>query len=157
FGDIVIFGRDDTSKHKSVGGVLSGLGPLGKAAGGFAGLKKDEKAVVQINLRIVDAETGEGLETSEGRGESSRPRKDYAVLLGARSGGTGAAGGGSSGMNAANFQETIIGEATSNAVDKVVAFLEGKVPQMPAKVRSIEGQVATVAANGVYLNVGANE
>jgi curli biogenesis system outer membrane secretion channel CsgG len=148
-GDIVIFGRDDTTKRKGFGAIIGRVSPI---AGAVATMEKSEKAVVGINLRIVDAETGEVIETAEARGESSRSSKDYAGLLG----GKGAAVGGASGMTSSNFQQTIIGEATSNAVSEVVKYLEGKVPSLPAKPRDIEGRVAVIGAGGtITLAVGS--
>jgi curli biogenesis system outer membrane secretion channel CsgG len=151
YGDIVIFGRDDTTKRKSLGAVLGRFAPV---AGAVATMNKEEKAVVGINLRLVDAETGEVIETAEARGESSRKSKDYAGILGVS--GAGAVGG-AAGMNSANFQQTIIGEATSNAVTNIVAYLEGKVPQLPAKARQIEGRVASVTTGGAILTVGSQD
>jgi len=69
YGDIVIFGRDDTTKRKALGAALGRFSPV---AGAVATLNKEEKAVVGINLRLVDTETGEVIETAEARGESSR-------------------------------------------------------------------------------------
>jgi curli biogenesis system outer membrane secretion channel CsgG len=148
YGDIVIFGRDDKAKHNALVGLIPGVGTR------LAALSKEEKAVVGINLRLVDTETGEVIESAEARGESSRKSKDYGAALGIAGAGAGA---GSTGMTSSNFQATIIGEATSNAVDKVVAFLEGKVPSLPAKSRSIEGRIATIQGATVYLNVGDND
>jgi curli biogenesis system outer membrane secretion channel CsgG len=151
YGDIVIFGRDDTTKRKNVGAIIGRFSPV---AGAVATMNKEEKAVVGINLRLVDAETGEVLETAEARGESSRKSKDYAGILGVA--GAGAAGG-STGMTSSNFQQTIIGEATSNAVTEIAKYLEGKVPELPAKPREIEGRVATVTAGGAVLTVGSQD
>ena len=149
-GDIVIFGRDDTTKRKGLGGALGSFVPI---AGKAVTMNKEEKAVVAINLRIVDAETGEVVETAEARGESSRKSKDWGALVGV-SGAGGAAG---SEMTSSNFEATIIGEATSDAVTKVVQFLETRVPQIPAKAREIEGRVANITGDGIYLTVGADE
>ena len=115
--------------------------------------KREEKAVVGINLRLIDTETGEVIQTAEARGESSRSSKDYAGLLGVQ----GAAVGGASNMTSSNFQQTIIGEATSNAVTKIAEFLESRVPQLPAKPRAIEGRLATLAAGNATLAVGSND
>jgi hypothetical protein len=60
-------------------------------------------------------------------------------------------------MTSSNFQQTIIGEATSDAVTKIVEYIEGKVPQLPAKARQIEGQVATVSGNTAVLAVGSED
>ena len=150
YGDIVIFGRDDTTKRKGVGAVLGRFSPV---AGALVTMNKEEKAVVGINLRLIDTETGEQIETAEARGESSRSSKDYAGVLGIK----GAAVGGASGMTSSNFAQTIIGEATSNAVTNIVAYLEGKVPQLPAKPREIEGRIATVGAGTAVLTVGTQD
>ncbi|PYR92255.1 MAG: hypothetical protein DMF84_14190 [Acidobacteria bacterium] len=150
YGDIVIFGRDDTTKRKGLGAVLGSFAP---AIGAAVAFNKQEKAVVGINLRLVDAETGEVIETAEAKGESSRSSKDYAGLLGVKAVGVVAA----TGMTSSNFQQTIIGEATSNAVTNIVKYLEGKVPQLPAKARQIEGRVASVTTNGAYLTVGSED
>jgi curli biogenesis system outer membrane secretion channel CsgG len=147
-GDIVIFGRDDTTKHKGLVAVLGRINPI---AGAVAGLKRSEKAVVGINLRLVDTETGEVIETAEARGESSRSSKDYGGVLGVK----GVAVGARSAMTSSNFQETIIGEATSNAVAEIVKVLETRVPQLPPKARDIEGRVASIAGAGAVLTVGS--
>jgi curli biogenesis system outer membrane secretion channel CsgG len=151
YGDIVIFGRDDTTKRKGLGAVIGAFVPL---AGALVTMKKEEKAIVGINLRIVDTETGEVIETAEARGESSRSSKDYAGLLGIK--GAGAAGV-AGGMSSSNFQQTIIGEATSNAVTKVVEFLESRIPALPAKPRDIDGRVATFSTGTAVLNVGSQD
>jgi curli biogenesis system outer membrane secretion channel CsgG len=150
YGDIVIFGRDDTTKRKGLGAVLGHFNPT---VGAVVAFNKTEKAVVGINLRLVDAETGEVIETAEARGESSRSSKDYAGLLGVKAVGVG----GAVGMTSSNFEQTIIGEATSNAVTNIIKYLEGKLPQVPAKARQIEGRVASVTANGAYLTVGSED
>jgi len=149
-GDIVIFGRDDTTKHKGLGAVLGTFSPV---AGGLATMNKEEKAVVGINLRLVEAETGEVIETAEARGESSRKSKDYAGVLGVK----GAGGAAGTSMNSSNFQQTIIGEATSDAVTKIVSYLETKIPQLPAKPREMEGRVAQLTSTGAYLTLGSDD
>lgn len=149
FGDIVIFGRDDVKKKTGF------LGTLGRqAAGGWAQINKEEKAVVGINFRIVDAETGEVIETGESRGESSRKSKNWGAVIGTNKGG----GGVGSDMMSSNFEETIIGEATSDAVNKLIAQLNERIPKLPEKDLGIEGRVASVQPNNtVYLTVGTND
>src|SRR5262249_2498922 len=61
-------------------------------------------------------------------------------------------------MTSSNFQQTIIGEATSNAVTNIVTYLETKIPQLPAKARQIEGQVASLASgNTIVLAIGGED
>lgn len=154
YGDIVIFGQDDTTKRKTAGAVVGRL--FGGVAGGaVTGFSREDKAVVAIALRLVDTETGEVIETAEARGESSRSSKDFSGILGGAGAGAAVVAGGSSGMTSSNFEQTIIGEATSNAVTQVVEFLEGRVPQLPAKPRAIEGRVAVVGAGTATLAVGS--
>jgi curli biogenesis system outer membrane secretion channel CsgG len=155
YGDIVIFGRDDTTKRKGAAAVVGGL--FGRVAGAAVAFNKEEKAVVGINLRLVDTETGEVIETAEARGESSRSSKDYAGVLGVAGAGAGVAAGGATGMTSSNFQQTIIGEATSNAVSKVVEYLETRVPKLPAKPRAIEGRVAVIGPGTATLALGSSE
>ena len=153
-GDIVIFGRDDKAERsrfsgQSFGRTLGRIPGIGKKAGSIGQFSKEEKAVVAIALRIVDTETGEVLETAEARGESSRASKNWDVFL---------AGGSSAGLNsdmtASNFQATIIGEATSDAVDKVIQWLDEKIPQIPLRTRAIEGRVAKISGNSPILGIG---
>lgn len=151
YGDIVAFGRDDTTKRKNLGGIIGRFSPIGGAA---MTLNKEEKAVVMINLRLIDAETSEQIDAAEARGESSRSSKDYAGLFG---GGKGAVYAGVS-MSSSNFEQTIIGEATANAVANIVKVLEERLPKMPAKSRDIEGRVAQLTASGgAYLSVGSQD
>jgi curli biogenesis system outer membrane secretion channel CsgG len=153
-GDIVAFGRDDKSKNTNAAGILCHVPwAFGCRAAGQIGVNtKEEKAVVAINLRIVDAETAEVLESAEARGESSRKSKQWGAVTGVSG-----AGGAGQAMTSANFQDTIIGEATSNAVDKIVAFLNEKIPAIAAKSRGVEGRVANFDGCTLYLSVGGND
>lgn len=157
-GDIVVFGRDDRSERSrasasTYGSIFRRVPVVGRSAGSIGQFKKEEKAVVAIALRIVDTETGEVLETAEARGESSRSSKNWDVF---------ASGGGNSGamsndMSSSNFQATIIGEAASDAVDKIIAYLDEKVPQLPIRSRTIEGRVAKISGSNLILSIGGND
>src|SRR5262249_54928898 len=109
--------HDDNAKSK--GGGLAGFGRIA----GISNFKKEEKAVIAINLRIADTETTEVIETGEARGESSRKSNNWAGMAA----GWTKAGAANSGNETTNFEETIIGEATSNAVkqDRGLAGREG--------------------------------
>ncbi len=65
-GSITQFGND--TKNTGVGGVGAGLGKVG--LGGFS--RKESKAIVAIDARIVDIDTAEILAVAEGKGESKR-------------------------------------------------------------------------------------
>jgi curli biogenesis system outer membrane secretion channel CsgG len=155
-GDITTFGRDD--KNKCTGGVAGAITrhfPVG--VGGAGVCKKEDKAVVAIEFRLVDAETSEVLLTANAKGQSTRKsnRLDFGGL-GISSGG--AAGGvGSTGTSTSNFEKTILGEATSDAIDQIVKQIQEKIPQLPIKPRKIEGRVAQISPNGIYLALGRND
>lgn len=65
-GDIVIFGRDDKKTNVRSSGIA------GRVLGGIASSKSEDKAVVAVDYRLIDAETSEIIATGEARGESSR-------------------------------------------------------------------------------------
>jgi curli biogenesis system outer membrane secretion channel CsgG len=153
FGDIVIFGRDDTHKGNGTGAVMRAIPGIGPLGGRLADSRTTDKAVVAINLRIVDAETGEIIESGEARGESSRTSTNWGAVAGTWRG----AAATSDSMTSSNFAQTIIGEATNDAVTKMVAWLDEKVPAIKAKSRSIEGRVATIDGCTLYLSVGGND
>ena len=150
YGDIVIFGSDKTTRRKSLGAVLGTISPM---AGAPASIAKEEKAVVGINLRLIDAQTGDQIDAIEARGESSRSSKDYVGLLG----GKGAAVGEAGNMTSSSFHETMIGEATANAVSEIVRILESKLSQLPARPREIEGRVAAVGNDASTLALGSQD
>ncbi len=160
FGDIVIFGRDDKTKKSGAGGAIGGVlgGVWGRAGAAVSNSWTADKAVVAINLRIVDAETGETLDAAEARGESTRTSTNWAGMASGWKYGTGGAGGGAGqSMTSSNFAETIIGEATQDAVNKIAAILDQKVPAIAAKTRTVEGRVATIDGCTLYLSVGGND
>ena len=153
-GDIVIFGRDDTTKKNGAGGVARALpGYFGAIGGRVANAKTTDKAVVAINLRIVDAETGEVVDSEEARGESTRTSTDWGAVAGSWRGAAAA----DSSMTSSNFGATIIGEATQDAVNKIAAILEMKVPSIGSKSRTIEGRVANIDGCNLYISVGGND
>jgi curli biogenesis system outer membrane secretion channel CsgG len=145
-GSITQFGRDDKSLGVgggAIGGVTSrfGLGGVGK---------RQAKAVVGINARMVNTDTGEILAVAEGKGESKRSGLS---LLGAGGGG-GGAGGGAVDMSSRNFADTILGEAVGQAVTDVAKQLNDKAASLPTVALQISGLVADVSGNTLILNVG---
>ena len=146
-GDIVGFGRDDRRKAGLAGAVVPGAG------GVIGGYKTVNKAVVVLSFRLLNTETGETLITGEARGESKRESKGgFAGLI------VGAVGaGGGFDMSTSNFAETIIGEATLDACDKLIAQLDSQQSNArPTNNSDIQGVVASVDGPTVYLNVGAD-
>jgi len=148
-GDITVFGRDD--KHKQVGGGG------GNGLGAFGGIRvgsREDKAVVQVNVRLIDVESSEILQASEAKGESTRKSNSFAV---AGFGNGGAGGGGGFDMGSSNFAQTIIGAATIKAMDGISGFLDANENKIPERAMDAEGKIATVEGAQVYLSIGSND
>ena len=145
-GDIVVFGRDD---RRVGGGVGGGTFGAGAAIGGY---KSDNKAVVVLDFRLVDNETTEVVATGEARGESKRTSKGAGVAFLAG----GVFGGGGVNMNSSNFAETIIGEATMDAVNKLAEQLRGANLTGGAGDRTVDldARVADVNGGSITINAG---
>jgi curli biogenesis system outer membrane secretion channel CsgG len=143
-GDIVTFGRDDKRKGAAGGG-------FGGGGGGFGGIRRNEfKAVVMLNFRLVDNESSEVIMTGEARGESKR----NATAAGGGFWTGGMAAGGVVDFGSSNFAETIIGEATIDAVNKISEQISAqsssasgaKQIEIEAKVASVDGSMVIIAA-----------
>ena len=148
-GDIVAFGRDDRNKQVDAGAFA----PHVPFAGGLKIGSKEAKAVVVIDYRIVDAETSEVIDTGEARGESKRQSKGVGGFFAVPGGG----GGGGVDMTSSNFGQTIIGEATMDACDKIAAIMNSKIPGLPKRQIDVEALVADVAGSSVTLAKGSND
>jgi curli biogenesis system outer membrane secretion channel CsgG len=146
-GDIVVFGRDDKKTNIGAGGL---------ARGPFAGIhikKEEDKAVVVIDYRLVDAETSEVIATGEAKGESVRKSNGF----GGMGGNWGGAGGGGVDMTSSNFGQTIIGEATQDCVNKLGEILSQQATSMKKSVREVETRVADISGGTMVIAAGAND
>jgi curli biogenesis system outer membrane secretion channel CsgG len=144
-GDITQFGRDD--QNKNIGGALGNWNKFGV---GGVGTHKS-KAVVAITARLVDVNTGEILASVTGKGESTRSGTS---LLGGGAGSSGY-GGGAVDMGSANFAQTIIGEAVTQAVTQLAQGLDTKSSALPtAAAVPISGLVADASTSDIIINVG---
>lgn len=150
-GDITQFGRDD--QNRNYGGAVVGAWTHG-AVGGFG--KHKAKAEVAITVRLVDASTGEILASVTGKGESQR--SGTSLLGGGWGGGSGAVGGAS--MTSSNFAQTIIGEATTQAVAQVAQGLiadSGRLPNAPPPPAVVvSGEIADASSPDIIINVGSS-
>src|ERR1700704_6864423 len=144
-GSITQFGND--TKNTGIGGGGGGLGGFG--LGGFKHSKS--KAIVALDARIVDIDTGEILAVAEGKGESSR---ESTSLTG---GGGNWHGFGAGGVDfgSSDFQNTIIGEAVKAAVQTMSTEVIAGKDKLVARTIVVEGLVAAVDGGQVILNVGA--
>jgi curli biogenesis system outer membrane secretion channel CsgG len=144
-GSITQFGNE--TKNMKVGGGGGGFGGFG--IGGIG--KKDSKANVQIDARLVDIDTAEILGVAEGKGESKRSSTS---LLGG-GGNWHGFGGGAVDFGSSDFQQTIIGEAVKAAVDQMTAGVIGSADKLQMRIVKVEGLVAAVDGGQIVLNVGA--
>jgi curli biogenesis system outer membrane secretion channel CsgG len=143
-GSITQFGNE--TKNTKIGGNGGGFGGFG--IGGIG--KKDSKAIVQLDARLVDIDTAEILGVAEGKGESKRSSTS---LLGG-GGNWHGFGGGNVDFGTSDFQQTIIGEAVKAAVDQMTAGVIGSAGKLQARVIKVEGLVAAVDGGQIVLNVG---
>jgi curli biogenesis system outer membrane secretion channel CsgG len=147
-GDIVIFGRDDKKRSVKGGGIIGGV------IGGIASSKNEDKAIVVVDYRLIDAETSEVIATGEARGESSRKGNAFGAIGGAL--GKGVAGV-EVDMTSSNFAQTIIGEATQDCVNKLADILKEQSSNMKKTVREVETTVADVSGNSLVIAAGGND
>jgi curli biogenesis system outer membrane secretion channel CsgG len=145
-GDIVVFGRDDRRKSGVAGAIVPGAGGI---AGGY---RSDNKAVVVLDYRIVDVETSEVVATGEARGESKRSSSGFGAALIAGMVGAG----GAVNMTSSNFADTIIGEATMDAVDKLAQQIRTVNISGGAADRSldVDARIADVSGSIITINAG---
>jgi curli biogenesis system outer membrane secretion channel CsgG len=146
-GSITQFGND--TKNTGIGGVGAGLGKVG--IGGFG--QKQSKAIVGINARVVNVDTGEIMAVAEGKGESKRTSTSLTGGGGSWHG----FGAGAVNFGASDFQQTIIGEAVKLAVDKMSTEVIGNRSRVEVRHTAavvVTGLVAAVAGNQIVLNVG---
>ncbi len=144
-GSITQFGNE--TKNTNVGGAGGGFGGFG--LGGFG--RKKSKAIVTVDARIVDIDTGEILAVADGKGESQRTSTS---LLGG-GGNWHGFGAGAVDFGSSDFQQTILGEAVKAAVDQMSTGVIAANPKLQTRTVQVEGLVAFVEMQKVILNVGA--
>jgi curli biogenesis system outer membrane secretion channel CsgG len=124
-GAVTKFSGEQKNKSGSAGAVMglvglathSRLGALGPMMGSLS--VKENSATVELSCRIVDAATGEIVGTANGSGIAKR----QGLSAGGFGGGSGGFGGGSFSAGHSDFQATILGEASVEAVQRVAASL----------------------------------
>jgi curli biogenesis system outer membrane secretion channel CsgG len=143
-GSVTQFGND--TKSTGASGVGAGLGKVG--LGGFG--KKETKAIVALDARMIDIDTAEILAVAEGKGESKR--SSVSMLGGG--GGWGGFGAGGVNFGSSDFQNTIIGEATKAAVEHLSTEVVAGNDKLQVRTVVVEGLVAAVEGGQIVLNVG---
>ena len=146
-GSITQFGRDDQST--SVGG--GAIGGVTRRFGIGGVQRKEAKAVVVVNARLIDTSTAEILAVASGKGESQRSGTS---LLGA-GGSSGTSAGGAVDMKSSNFASTILGEAVSQSVSQLASQLDQNAAKLPTVKVNVQGLVADATGGTLILNVGA--
>jgi curli biogenesis system outer membrane secretion channel CsgG len=144
-GSITEFGNE--TKNQNVGGAGGNWGGFG--VGGLG--RKKSKAIVALNARMVDIDTGEILAVAEGKGESQRNSTN---LLGG-GGNWHGFGAGHADFGSSDFQNTIIGEATKAAVEQMSTEVIAGKDKLQARTITVSGLVAAVDSGQIILNVGA--
>ncbi len=145
-GSITQFGAE--TKKTNVGGAGGNWGGFG--VGGFG--RKNSKAIVTVDARIVDIDTGEILVASDGKGESSRSSTS---LLGGGSNWHGF-GAGNVDFGSSNFENTIIGEAVKGAMQQLSTGLIAGADKLQARaLPTVQALVAFADGSTVVLNVGS--
>ncbi len=144
-GTITQFGEETTGRR--VGGVGRALGGFG--IGGVG--RTASKAIVTVDARIVDIDTGEILAVADGKGESQR---SSVSLLGG--GGTWRGfGAGGVDFSSSDFEQTILGEAVKSAVEEMSGGIISSQDRLVARTVAVEGLVAFAEGSEVVLNIGS--
>jgi curli biogenesis system outer membrane secretion channel CsgG len=144
-GSITQFGNE--TKNTNIGGAGGGFGGFG--VGGFG--HKKSKAIVTVDARMVDIDTGEILAVADGKGESERSSTS---LLGG-GGNWHGFGAGAVDFGSSDFQNTIIGEAVKAAVEQMSTGVIAGNSKLQVRQVTVDGLIAAVEAGQIILNVGA--
>jgi hypothetical protein len=108
---------------------------------------RKSKAYVDITARVLDMTTGQLIGGFTATGESTGTGDVMHIK------GPGAAAGTPEILSGA-FANSLLDEATRNAVEQLAAQLDSFAEKIPALTLQIDGLVAEVAGNSVTLNVG---
>lgn len=112
-GSITKFGTEQSRQRFGGGGLGRGGFGVGRVG------RQQGKANVAITARIIDVTTAEIMASARGEGTSKRS----GLLLGGGAGKWGGAGMGEIDMSSSDYRETILGEATEEAVQQVAGKL----------------------------------
>ena len=150
-GTVTVFGQDTRKNNVNTGAVTNGR--LGGVLGSVNVGNRSDKAIVEISYRLVDAESSEVIAVGEARGESKRKSNGFGIA------GFGNGNGGNVGtnMSSSNFQETIIGEATVDCINKLAAIANSKDQRIATRTAEVETKIAEVVGKKIYLAAGTND
>ena len=142
-GAVTQFGSEtkNTQVNEGAGGALASM---------FGVAKKKTKAEVVVDARLVDIDTAEIVGVATGTGESSR---ESTILVNSTATARGA-GAGSADFSNSDFQQTLLGEATSAAVTQLSKELIADNVKLVTHTTNVEGLVALVDSGQIVLNIG---
>lgn len=138
-GSVTQFGNE--AKNSSIGSGFGALGGIGH---------KKSKAVVGLNVRVINLNTAEIEAVANGKGESSREGTSMLSNGGDRHG----FGGGAVDFSSSDFQNTMIGEAVDAAVKQTSTELVANESKLRVSPVVVEGLVAALDGNTIVLNIG---
>jgi curli biogenesis system outer membrane secretion channel CsgG len=144
-GSITQFGRDDKSTE---------VGAIGRVTGryGISGVgKKESKAVVALNARLINVDTGEVMGVASGQGTSTRSGTALTGSGGAQT----SSGGGYYDMTSRNFASTIIGEAVNKATEQLAQGVDGNADRISIRSVKMQALVADVSGDTLIINAGS--
>lgn len=131
-------------------GAVTRYGPEAKQVnahgGGFGLHTRKSKAYVEITAAVLNITTGAILADFKALGESSRMGEITVLSARGRASAMEILGG--------EFVESLLPEATSNAVDQIAMQLDAFAEKIPALQITMEGRVAEVAGSVLTLNMG---
>ena len=116
------------------------------------GFRRESKATVGIDARLVQIGTGEILAVAEGKGEAQRSKMN----LDNNGDPAGAAYRHSQDMWSSNLASAILGEATRAAVANLVPTLASAATRIPETVVVVSALVADVSGSELVINVGTS-
>lgn len=142
-GEVTQFGWDNET-DKSDGSPADSAGPDAPAA------LPMRKAVVSITAQLIDSNTGQVLATANCKGVS---RRSGTKLL--ESASTPNAGGDLT-MDSNNFVQSMIGEATTAAVNELAKELVSENANLPTwAAPPLQGQITEASSPNIVINVGS--
>jgi curli biogenesis system outer membrane secretion channel CsgG len=131
-GAITRFGPDIPQKSGSIHSRMS---------------KRTSKAYVDISARVLDMTTAEVIAAFTITGESAQTGEVMIISTGGKSTAP-------QEILGNEFTDTLLGEATRNAVEKLAVQLDSFAQKIQPLTLDIDGLVAEVAGNSITLNVG---
>jgi curli biogenesis system outer membrane secretion channel CsgG len=129
-------------------GAITGLGSDAAGKGGHSRMsKRKSKAHADITARVLDMNAGEVITEFTAAGESVKSGEVLVIRTPGNSGAT-------KEILSSEFANSLLAEATRDAVDKIAVQLNSFAEKIPPLRLEMEGLVADVAGDSITLNLG---